>query len=167
RGKVCVLLLTALSPYLLAFSATAYTDGLMLLCMTLALLMAGRNRWGWSGVWLGLGFACKQQALFYLPLLLALGWAIGELTPRRMLRFLIGLSIPLLMLLAWDSVRPGDSLFALAAFNNDPGRLIRSDEVWPRLTAWLSHAQALLGPGWLTAVLLLNSILATLIRIVR
>lgn len=167
RGKVCVLLLTALSPYLLAFSATAYTDGLMLLCMTLALLMAGRNRWRWGGVWLGLGFACKQQALFYLPLLLALGWAIGELTPRRMLRFLIGLSIPLLMLLAWDSVRPGDSLFALAAFNNDPERLIRSDEVWPRLTAWLSHAQALLGPGWLTAVLLLNSILATLIRIVR
>ena len=167
QGGVCIFLLTALSPYLLTFSETAYTDGLMLMCLALALSLAGYKRWGWSGVWLGLGFVCKQQALFYLPLLLALAWLVGDLTKRRALRFLIGLSIPLLMLLVWDSVRPGESLFALAAFNNDPGRLIRSDEVLPRLTVWLTYGQALLGPGWLTAVMLVNGVAATLIRIVR
>lgn len=165
--QVIVLTLTALSPYALAFSATAYTDGLMLLCMALALCLAGRRRWGWAGIWLGIGFACKQQALFYLPLLLALGWAAGDLMPRRALRFLAGLGAVTLLLLLWDAARPGDSLFALAAVNNDPGRLIRSDEVLPRLSAWLTYAQTLLGPGWLTALLLFYGILVVLVRIRR
>ncbi|HLV37105.1 MAG TPA: glycosyltransferase family 39 protein, partial [Spirillospora sp.] len=89
--SLTVLILAALSPYAIAFSATAYTDTPMLLGLGLALALAGRSQWGWSGVWLGLAFACKQQALFYLPLLLMLGWSAGELTVRRTLRFLAGL----------------------------------------------------------------------------
>jgi len=66
--------LMAVSPYVLAFSATAFTDGLMLLNIALALWMATRGRWLWAGVWLALGYASKQQALFYVPLVTAVGW---------------------------------------------------------------------------------------------
>jgi 4-amino-4-deoxy-L-arabinose transferase-like glycosyltransferase len=54
------LLLTALSPFALAFSATALTDGPMLLFMALALWMLARNRWGWSGLGLGHGHNFSQ-----------------------------------------------------------------------------------------------------------
>jgi len=65
--------LAAVSPYLVAFSGTAFTDGLMLLCVTLALLMASRGGWFAAGLWLILGFWCKQQALLYLPLVVGVG----------------------------------------------------------------------------------------------
>lgn len=163
--SLTVLILAALSPYAIAFSATAYTDTPMLLGLGLALALAGRSQWGWSGVWLGLAFACKQQALFYLPLLLMLGWSAGELTVRRTLRFLAGLLAVTLALMLWDTARPGDSLFLLAAINNDPGRLIRSAEILPRLQTWLHYGQALLGPGWLTALLVLVALAGTAARI--
>lgn len=162
---VMTLILTALSPFALAFSATAYTDGLMLLCMALALWMAGRGRWGGSGLWLGLGFASKSQALFYLPLLLLLGYSTGRLTLRHARRFATGLLVALGLLLLWDAARPGTSLFTLAAVNNDPGRLVRANEILPRLQSWLHHAGALLGPGWLTALLLASGLVVLFYRI--
>ncbi len=66
------LLLTALSPLLVAFSATAFTDNLMLLCLALALWAALRRSWVWSGVWLALGIGCKPQAALFLPLVIGL-----------------------------------------------------------------------------------------------
>ncbi|MBZ0298834.1 MAG: glycosyltransferase family 39 protein [Anaerolineae bacterium] len=162
-----VLILTAFSPYALAFSATAYTDALMLLGLGCALWLAGRSRWTWSGMWLGVGFASKPQALFYFPLLLALGWAAGRLTLRQTRQFLMGLLGVGLSVLLWDAIRPGDSLFVLAAAHNDPSRWIRASEIIPRLQAWLVEGQALLGPGWLTALLLALALTVLLVRIVR
>jgi hypothetical protein len=75
-APLIALLFLALSPFALAFSATAFTDGLMLLCVTLALWMGSRGRWLWAGLWLAIGFGCKQQALFYVPLVLGMGWAM-------------------------------------------------------------------------------------------
>lgn len=209
-------LLTALSPHLVAFSATAFTDTLMLTLMLAALVMAARGRPTWSGVCLALAFAAKQQAVFYLPLVvLALtfsrrrlkpsannaakptkGVEISEepsipilesqktvttdtphtlvsqifalLTPlvgflaladrfngRRLLRFTLTFIAGLALLLLWDAARPEDSLFALAAVNNNPERLlIRPDEILPRLETWLRYASTVFGPPWLTALLI-------------
>jgi 4-amino-4-deoxy-L-arabinose transferase-like glycosyltransferase len=159
--------LTALSPYALAFSATAFTDGLMLLCLVLALWRAGANRWGQSGLWLGLAFASKPQALYYLPLLLLLGWSVGSLSYQRLLRLTGGTLAVSTLLLLWDTVRPGDSVFALAAAHNDPGRLIRSSEILPRLRIWSAYAGALFGPPWLTAGLGLTGLAGVLRGLVR
>ena len=129
--------LTAFSPYGLAFSATAFTDGLMLLCVVLALWMGARQRWFWAGVWLAVGFACKQQALFYIPLILAVGW-LSSSRDNHLLKDLLRLSLPILvgfgMLLLWDSARGEISgVWALAAANNDPGGWARPDQLIPPL----------------------------------
>ncbi|MFN8371502.1 MAG: hypothetical protein U0694_01295 [Anaerolineae bacterium] len=52
----------ACSPLLLAFSASAFTDMLMLLGMVGALWLAAAQRPLWAGVWLAFAFASKQQA---------------------------------------------------------------------------------------------------------
>jgi 4-amino-4-deoxy-L-arabinose transferase-like glycosyltransferase len=148
---VIALLLTALSPYAIAFSASALTDSLMLLGVAVALWLAAGGRDAWAGVWLGLAFASKQQAIYALPLVLALGWLMTD--QARLGRFATGLGAVAGLLLLWDSARPETSIFALAAANNDPGRFIRANEIMPRLAAWLGHAQYLIGPGWLTALL--------------
>jgi len=171
------LFLAACSPYLLAFSATAFTDGLMLLCITLALWGASRGRWWWAGVWLALGFACKQQALLYVPLVVGLAY----LTPRpplhlmergrfshvkplatgwrgvggEVLRFALPLLAIFALLAAWDAARAQESsLWALAVANNQPAGLIQPDEALPSLQTWARYAGHFFGPAWLTALLL-------------
>ena len=139
-------LFAACSPYSAVYGATAYTDSLMLGLAALALLMAARGRLLWSGFWLALAFASKQQALYFLPLALALAWGVDQLNARRLLAFAAPLIAGLVLLTVWDGLRgQADSLWALAAANNNPTRLIRSDEVLPRLTIWLNYARTLVG----------------------
>lgn len=161
--------LIALSPLALAFSATAFTDGLMLTLMTLALLMiAGRSpRWSWAGLWLGLAFASKPQALFYLPLVIGLGLALHR--TQRPIHALAHFVLPPLLviaaLLVWDAARgQSTSMWALAAANNNPARLIRADEWLPRLGAWLGYAQAFFSPRGLALLPLIPLITAVRIR---
>ncbi len=68
--SVVAALLMALSPYAIAFSATAFTDTFMLLFMTLALWMAVSGNPGWCGLFMALSIASKPQGIFYLPLVL-------------------------------------------------------------------------------------------------
>ncbi len=166
------LLLMACSPFAIAFSATALTDGLMLTCMVAALWLVMRGNWGGSGLWLGLAFASKTQGLFYLPLILLLGYFSAAMHSRKsslitLLRFAAGFGSVVLMLLLWDSARPEVSIFTLATINNDPGRLIRANEILPRLTAWVGYVSQMLGDGWLTALLLSIAGIGVLYRLVR
>jgi hypothetical protein len=58
------------------------------------------------------------------------------------------------MLLIWDAFRdqPG-GIWGLAAANNNPGRLIRANEIVPRIITWIEYAKVLVGSGWLTGLL--------------
>ncbi|MEO8609668.1 MAG: glycosyltransferase family 39 protein [Chloroflexota bacterium] len=158
--------LMAVSPYALAFSATAFTDGLMLLFIVLALWMESRGKWLWAGIWLALGFACKQQALFYVPLVVGVGWIIPSPQPPprypergrsigfSILRLVLPIVICLGVLAVWDGARAQDtSLWALAVANNDPGRLIYPEQALFRLQTWISYAVNFAGTGWMTAIL--------------
>lgn len=139
-------LFVACSPYSAVYGATAYTDSLMLGFAGLALLQAARGRLFASGVWLALAFASKQQALYFLPLALALAWARDRLTLRGLLVWAAPQLAGAALLTGWDSLRgQPTSLWALAAANNNPTRLIRADEVLPRLTDWLNYARTLVG----------------------
>jgi hypothetical protein len=72
------------------------------------------------------------------------------------------------VLLIWDAARSQpSSLWALAAANNNPGRLIRSDEVLPRLITWTQYAKWFAGYGWMTAVLMVLAAIAFVTRLVR
>ena len=139
-------LFTALSPSAVTFSATAFTDGLMLTFMTIGLHMASAGRWSWSAIWLVLAFATKQQALFYVPLALALGWVVRHITFEDLFRFILPYLLGLGALLLWDRLRAQiESLWVLAYLNNSPARLIRADETVPRLVRWLENGRNLLG----------------------
>ncbi len=152
-------LLITVSPLAVAFSATAFTDGLMLLCVVTSLLMASRRSWLWAGMWLVFGFWCKQQALLYLPLVvivcLICERRIGrKIAMKNRLSFTLTLVAGIVLLFVWDSARGQDtSLWTLATVNNDPGRLVRVDELLPRLAQWWQYGQYVLGAGVVTAVL--------------
>jgi 4-amino-4-deoxy-L-arabinose transferase-like glycosyltransferase len=159
RLAIWVALFAALSPFAVAYSPTAFTDGLMLPLVTLALWMGAARRWGWAGVWLALAFAAKPQALYALPLLGMLALLPRLEQPSRqtpypspsrrgmnaVFHFLLPLVVVALLLVIWDSARGGAGVWALAAANNNPARLIRSDEVWPRLGEWAVYGAGLLG----------------------
>ncbi|MDX2161363.1 MAG: glycosyltransferase family 39 protein [bacterium] len=140
-------LLVALSPFAIAYSASAYTDGLMLALASLALWQSAARHPLWAGVWLALAFASKFQALYFLPLCaLLIAIQPGAALRRDVFRLaapLIGMAAALL---AWDALRrPSPPLFVLAAARNDPGRLLRSDEVLPHLGEWLTWGQFIVG----------------------
>lgn len=167
---VFALLLAALSPYALAFSATAFTDGLMLLCITLAMWMGSRGNWFAAGIGLALGFWCKQQALLTIPLVLMMGYCVDTRRniPKQIgdfIRLMLPIVIGVGLLFLWDSGRAQiTNLWTLAVVNNDPGRLARLDELLPRFLAWINLGQYLAGAWWVTAALVLLAIVALLRR---
>lgn len=155
--------LAACSPYLLVFTATAFTDVLMLAGMTAALLAGLNQRYLWAGIWLGVSIWAKQQGIYYLPLLLALIALGGGHKGRHMARFSIGLVITIGLYLLWDVTRPGASIFVLASENNNPGRLFADVSTWEdRLITWLGYLRWAIGPAWVTFPLLLISAWAVL-----
>lgn len=138
----------AFSSYSAVYGATAYTDGLMILFAAISVLLAARGKWLWSGVAMALGFGCKQQALYLTPLALALGWVMSNrnFTMRQMLAYVVPILVGTGLLFGWDALRaPSPSLWALAAANNNPARLIGLDEFVPRLSLWLGYLRTLVG----------------------
>jgi hypothetical protein len=160
------MLLMALSPYAIAFSATSFTDGFMLLFMVAALWAMAAGKWTLSGVCLALSFASKQQAVFYLPLLLMIGWTQPNFRWIRLVRFVIPMLVGTGLLIIWDAARAQETGFwALGLVNNDPLRLLRADELIPRLNAWLTHGGLLLGYPIVTALLVMLAIFVVFRRI--
>lgn len=166
--------LLALSPYAVAFGATVFTDGLMLLCMLIALWQAARGAPLWSGFWLALGLASKQQAVLVAPLVIIFLFnaevqTAFDLQRRResnlfvLLRFVLPVVMFGMLMVLWQSQRAAwPDLWTLAAANNAPDRLlIAGDELVPRLARWLG----LMGEfaGWLTLPLTLIGVWGVII----
>ncbi len=170
RNQLVVLFIAACSPLLIAFSPTAFTDMPFLLLLTLSLWLTLRGQRLWAGVWLALAFAAKQQAVLYVPLLIAVSYQRSAISQkaksypltadaknrvptgesssivRHVLLLFLPLALTLLLLLGWDALRhspPG--LFALATANNAPDRFPRPDELLPRLQTWWTYADTLIG----------------------
>jgi hypothetical protein len=83
--------------------------------------------------------------VFFLPLVVALGliagFPIGGSTRTWLsnaLRFALGAAIIISLMLLWDAARgPATGFWAASVDVNNPGRLIRSNELWPRAVRWL------------------------------
>ena len=156
------LLLAACSPFLIASSANALTDGLTLTALAAGFWLALRKRPGYSGFLLGLALAAKHQALLALPLLL---WAACRCAPSpwpALRRFGLSLMPCIVLLLLWDAARPGIGVHTLAIGNNDPGGLATIADLPGRLATWTAHAAQLFWPGWPGALLLLIAALPVL-----
>jgi 4-amino-4-deoxy-L-arabinose transferase-like glycosyltransferase len=157
RASMLAALLAAASPYLIAYDTSAFTDGFMLMFGAAAALNAARGRSGWAGGLLAFSIASKQQGIFFLPTIL---FVTPDRGPRSLARAAIWLALGIGLLLLWDALRPGTSLFALASVNNNPERvLIHPDELLPRLIVWLRQGSTLLGVlTWpLVALALVNA----------
>lgn len=158
-------LLFALAPFAVAFSATAFTDNLMLLSMSLTLLYAAHGRWIAAGAWLAAGFASKPQAILYLPLLLLIAWAYDRLSWRGLLRLALAFAIGVGLLLLWDVLRDKPtSIWALAAPRTNPGRLLRGNEVLPHFAEYAGYAGWMLGAPPITALMGLLTLAALVYR---
>lgn len=155
----------ALSPLTVQFSATAFTDPLlvMLLLASLVCQMVGAGRRNLAGTPLlsaagflfGLAVATKYQAWLFLPLLLGLGWLRGW-GWSQWRRWLLGVVPPLLALVAWEVARSGTfTLWGAQLASYGGVRLAWSWELWPRLAAWGELWQVLFGSPVLLFLLLL------------
>lgn len=155
------LALTALSPFAILFAPTAFADPQFVMWLLASLVVIGAGRWGWGGLLFGLAVATKQNALFFLPLVLMLGLVqnVDAVTRWRQLRgwawrFALTFGLVLALMLLWDIARHGASSFWTAgALVNNPGRLARSREVWPRAIEWLGWLHYLTALGWLNILL--------------
>lgn len=148
----------ALSPLTVQFSATAFTDPLMvaLVIGSLVAAAAGRSRDGGgsgapvgrsdgrvglhaplvAGLLFGLAVSSKHQAWLLVPLVGGLG-ALRGWGWAQWRRWVLGLLLPLLALFLWDLARMGSpSLWSLQLGNYGGVRLAWSWELWPRLAEW-------------------------------
>lgn len=154
--------LVTVSPLLVQFSATAYTDPLLVTLVVLSIYIATevmpsrvKNapttrkpgfRWAiLSGFIFGLSLATKYQALLIIPLLAPLLHLLGW---RRSLwlRWLLGASIVLMIVAMWEFLRTDSPSIVASQISSYGGlRVIWSWEFLPRLEAWTSQWRFLLG----------------------
>lgn len=138
-------LLAACSPLAVGFGAAGFTDGGLLLALSAAVLTLVRGHWSWTAALLAIAVGCKFQAVYALPLIALVGLATLRFR-QSVLVIVAGYGLGMAGVLAWDGLRMGgSSVSALAIERNDPARLIRPDEVMPRLMGWLAYGRGLFG----------------------
>jgi 4-amino-4-deoxy-L-arabinose transferase-like glycosyltransferase len=168
RGAVLIMLLLALSPFDLAFAATAYLDPLMTLWLMLSLLAASRDQWRAAGLTFALAVATRQSALPFAALVISIGiganarrgWRCPDVA-LRLRRFAVPALAVGAALALWSAARAAPiDFWTLSVINGAPDRLIRANEVVPRLERWLRLLGYVTGFG----PLLVAAILALLPR---
>jgi hypothetical protein len=126
-------------PMIHLYSASAFMDMPMVALAMTSLLMATRKRAFASGMLLALAFAAKPQAVYFAPLVVWYVWQRG--TMKHVVRFSVALAVGVGVLFLWDVLRPGDSVFALGAANNDFFAPTLNIEVLAyRLGEWMPRA---------------------------
>lgn len=151
------LLLLAFSPLAIQFSATAFTDPLLVTWLMLAAVLAinPKNRVG-SPLAAGLALWTKYQAVLFFPLLWLLWWRARENESKTVAG---ALTYPVVIgafaggLVGWDVARSGRfSLWSnqMRAFGGV--RPAWSWEVWPRLVEVSAMSWWIMGVGWLVII---------------
>lgn len=167
RTAAFAALVLALSPIAILFAITLFTDALLAAFLFLGLLLAARQKWAGAGWAFGLAFACKQTALFFLPLIIAVGalsffhrretkrTSLVETVLPAVRSFLVPAIICAAAVFLWDFARHAPISFWTQGYtDNNPGRLVRSNEIWPRFFAWLDLLQYLTGSLAVNAILI-------------
>ena len=179
--------LFALSPMAILFAITLFTDTMLIMFLLASLLAVTRRQWSWSGLWWGLAFACKQTAIFFLPLIAVIGLVTffgkpslrgaflatkqsqnaTEIASQRTLAMTVPLSavksfilpalLCVILVFAWDILRqPSVSFWAQGYTDNNPNRLIRANELLPRLTEWINLSSYLTGSRFIDLIFIIG-----------
>ncbi|HIE38105.1 MAG TPA: DUF2029 domain-containing protein, partial [Anaerolineae bacterium] len=150
-----------LSPFTLLFSATGFTDPLMVALGLAGCVAAAEGRPGWAGLLTGLSFAAKQTGVMWLPMAGFLVVASGVLGSRfavrgrrnggvstGLVRGGVGFLAVLGLVWGWDQVRVlqgADSFWQAGVVGYGGLRMIWSVEWGDRARAWLDWLRYLLG----------------------
>ncbi len=151
----------ALIPLNIQFSATAFTDPLLIFWLAASLAAAScKSKSTYSAIFLGLAVGTKHQAWLFLPLLIGLGWHSGW-RGRDWRRWLAAFVMAVVSVLLWDWARTGEVRLWQTQLANFGGlRPVWSWELWPRARDWAVLWGQALGSAWwggLLAVVLLWS----------
>jgi len=112
--------LMALSPFVLLFAPTAFTDPLLIALALAGCLAASYRYAAWAGFWLGLAIAAKQQGLFLGPLVAGILLIAGG-KAASLKRFGVALLLTLLPAFLWDAARAQPASFWAASAANYGG----------------------------------------------
>jgi 4-amino-4-deoxy-L-arabinose transferase-like glycosyltransferase len=158
--------LLAVSPFDLLFSSTAFTDPMLVGLVLASLLTASRGRLPAAGLLAGLAAATKQQALFFLPLIVAVG-ALSPSRPERLqhrvafapvwrsgwLPFALALGLVLAGALWWDAARIQRPGFLEQSFISYGGlRPAQLPSLAQRAGEWLRLAAYFWASPWFNAL---------------
>jgi 4-amino-4-deoxy-L-arabinose transferase-like glycosyltransferase len=150
----------ALSPFAILFSATAFTDPVMMTLGLAACVAAARDRPGWAGLLAGLACATKQTGLAWLPLVGVIQLSkFPALNPGSLLSIVGHWAWGIGWVLAWDAVRMAqgaESFWRSGVAGYGGLRLIWPHELWPRLRGWLGLARYFFSSPVLDAGLLVG-----------
>ncbi len=150
----------ALSPYAILFSATAFTDPLMVMLGLAGCVAAARARPGWAGLWVGLACAAKQTGAAWSPLALAL-YVLRASERRGWARMLGAWAATLAMTFGWDAIRVwrgGASFWQTGVTGYGGLRLIWPQALWPRLRAWITLTRYFFASSLVQGVLFLGGL---------
>lgn len=170
RRTACIAAIaTALSPFTIAFSASAFLDPPMTALGLGACTAVLHNRPRWAGILAGLSFATKQTGLIWLPLIL-LFQAISSSRPRRQasaqpIQTLLGFSLIVGLIFGWDAVRVArgaGGFWRVGLIGYGGLRLIWPQELAPRLRGWIATARHIFTSPVINGVLLIGLPLLTL-----
>lgn len=151
-------LLLATSPLSIAYAPTAFQDPPMLTAILAATLLLLHHKWGFAGIAFGVAIWMKPTASYLLPLLLVLAIVQRErIDWRHVYNFTLMIALLIFLLILWDQSRLAQSFFELGNYNNNPGRLIRPEEIQPRLDAWLRHLGAVVGAELVAVIFVATS----------
>jgi len=159
-AALLTLALCAFSPFAILFAPTVFADPQFVMWLLASMVASNAGRWGWGGILFGLAVATKQNALFFLPLALPLGFVQNASADaswrdvwRQARRFALAFALVLALMFVWDLSRSGAASFwMVGARVNNPGRLARSREVLPRALEWIDWLHYLTSLVWLNRV---------------
>lgn len=145
----------ALNPFAISFSATAFTDPMLVFCGTMAICMALCARSFWAGFWLAAAIMTKQQGLFYAPLIVGILLGVGSRTWKSAINFLFGTLIIIAPILYWDSLRwaVAPSPWDLSVRNYSALAVLPPSQWFERASAWGDLLWYLTGSWWAWGVL--------------
>jgi 4-amino-4-deoxy-L-arabinose transferase-like glycosyltransferase len=158
----------ALSPILIQYSSTAYTDPLLATLLVLSLLFVNdKPKPVLSGLLFGLAVATKFQAWLFLPLLFGFAW-LQNWSLRHWRRWLVGFLPVLLAIAIWEFIRSGVPVIWSNQIGNFGGlRIIYSWEILPRFYSWISQWQMIYGSSILLGFFALSVLVLSFNALVR
>lgn len=148
----------ALNPFAISFSATAFTDPLLVFCGLMAFYFTLSHRAFWAGAWLAAAIMTKQQGVFYVPLVVGTAWLRrpqgvlpqDERNQPTIIKFLIGFALVAAPILYWDSLRwaVAPSPWDLSVRNYGALRLLPPHEWFGSAQRWLDLLWYLAASAW-------------------